>query len=31
MKTSELKSISENLIGTFNEAGKIQLIFIKKV
>ena len=30
MKTSELKSISENLIGTFNEAGKISIDLYKK-
>ena len=30
MKTSELKSISENLIDTFNEAGKISIDLYKK-
>ena len=30
MKTSELKSISNNLIGTFNEAGKISIDLFKK-
>ena len=29
MKTSELKSISNNLIGTFNEAGKISIDLFK--
>ena len=30
MKTSELKSISNNLIETFNEAGKISIDLYKK-
>ena len=30
MKTSELKTISENLINTFNEAGKISIDLYKK-
>ena len=30
MKTSELKLISENLIDTFNDAGKISIDLYKK-
>ena len=30
MKTSELKTISENLIDTFNDAGKISIDLYKK-
>jgi len=30
MKTSELKSISESLINTFNDAGKISIDLFKK-
>ena len=30
MKTSELKTISESLINTFNEAGKISIDLYKK-
>ena len=30
MKTSQLKSISENLIDTFNDAGKVAIDLYKK-
>ena len=30
MKTSELKTISENLIGTFKSAGKVSIDLYKK-